>query len=611
MVLIYAFGEISGAHFNPAVSTACFISRRLSAVDYVVYVLVQTLGAVVGAVMYAVLFWQSFNISPKPGFHWFQAGLCEVIYTGMLCFVVLNCAVAGRKGGGQFAGLAIGFVIIAAGPSAGPVSGAVLNPAIAFAIDISSAGIGFGWSVAYIGWELMGVALACVFFRLCRPIEFGTTDKLIFSETKYGQETRLSMLVSEFLGTFILTLTVGLNVMGLSPEGAWSIGASLMCMIYSLGDVSGAQFNPAVTLAVVATGRYDTGVTSPLKGVTFMGVQFIAGICGAWMFSTIYSLRTWSLGPVDDYTWAARIPVEIFFTFVLCLTVLCLTTARGPKDDIIGFAIGMCVVVGGYVVSTVAGGTMNPAVTVGVASTSFVCTHCLSLWWSILYVLLEFGGAGLAAAIFVLTRPGEFSMGMKGASLLPDMGARAFRQQVETPQQSGGPGPFNTIGTPSSSPQVARPPQTGASMTMATHPANSGPYSLSGPTGQRRLSTSPGLAAPAATAPFGAATGSMGGQMPGFGMDQGVPSADIRPPPVYSVIQADDYVNLSGQSVPVFKEYQLTAMHATQLREYAELLSQLIGPGHSPIPESDAALMSWTKAMQRGHLFPLLEQPRS
>ena len=61
----------------------------------------------------------------------------------------------------------------------------------------------------------------------------------------------MSMCVSEFLGTFILVLTVGLNVLSGSKAGAFSIAASLMCMIYALGTCSGAHFNPAVTLGVL------------------------------------------------------------------------------------------------------------------------------------------------------------------------------------------------------------------------------------------------------------------------------------------------------------------------------------------------------------------------
>merc|ERR1719395_333185 len=61
--------------------------------------------------------------------------------------------------------------------------------------------------------------------------------------------------VSEFLGTFFLVLTVGLNVLGSSPAPALSIGASLMVMVYALGGVSGAHFNPAVTAALTLAGK--------------------------------------------------------------------------------------------------------------------------------------------------------------------------------------------------------------------------------------------------------------------------------------------------------------------------------------------------------------------
>mmetsp|Transcript_15574 Transcript_15574/g.28967 ORF Transcript_15574/g.28967 Transcript_15574/m.28967 type:complete len:763 (-) Transcript_15574:98-2386(-) len=715
MVLIYAFGDVSGAHFNPAVTIAAFISNRhRDILDTVFYIIVQVIGAIFGALLYALMFWQTFNLAPKPGFSWFQAGVCELLYTGMLCFVVLNCGIAARRGGSQFGGLAIGFVLIAAGNSygAGAVSGAVLNPAIAFAIDLSSAGLGFGWSMAYIGWQLMGAAMAAVFFRLCRPIEFNMLDMVIFAEKKIGQETRLSMLLAEFLGTFYLTLTVGLNVLCLSRVGAWSIACALMCMIYSLADVSGAQFNPAVTLAVVASGRQDYGVTSQKKGAMFIAVQFLAGIMGAWTFVMIYSGHTFSLGPVDSYTWGSRVPIEIFFTFVLCFTVLCVATARGtPKDDILGFAVGMCIVVGGYVVSMVSGGTMNPAVTFGVASTGVVCTNCTSFWWSLMYILLEIAGALLATAVFFITRPGEFHMKLK-PNLLPEHVTREFQARVEKPVHLDATSPTSKMPPP---PQ--RPP-TGASLASyaaantgpSAYPAMAGPYSVTGlqpapprvatqqttgsggvdsvmesartifrtldrdrnntvskiemivglknskavqdffglPAQMRQedadvrrrfeeifqgidrdnnkvlsweelefwVRNHPERFKPArnstdaqqpVVSPFAIPTGSMGPQMPGLTMGESSPM-EFRPPPVYSVIQADEYANLSGTQVPIFKEYQMSAMHASQLREYAYLLSRLIGPGHSPLPESDAALMPWILAMQRNYLYPLQER---
>ena len=54
-----------------------------------------------------------------------------------------------------------------------------------------------------------------------------------------------------------------------------------MSMIYALGDVSRAHFNPAVTMAVVATGRHESDVPNPIKGGMYMIAQFLAGILGA------------------------------------------------------------------------------------------------------------------------------------------------------------------------------------------------------------------------------------------------------------------------------------------------------------------------------------------
>ena len=66
-----------------------------------------------------------------------------------------------------------------------------------------------------------------------------------------GEKSQVTELVSEFLGTYMLVLTVGLNVLGKSKAAAFSIAAGPTSMIYALGDVSGAHFNPAVTVAIL------------------------------------------------------------------------------------------------------------------------------------------------------------------------------------------------------------------------------------------------------------------------------------------------------------------------------------------------------------------------
>merc|ERR1719408_83836 len=268
MVAIYALGGISGANFNPAVSVCLGISKAMKGpgLDWKtvgIYCAVQIIAGIVAAFSYAILFWNAFNLGPSKGFSGFSAGLCELLYTFMLCFVVLNVAAARKYSeneGNQWYGLAIGFVIVAGAYGAGVVSGGCFNPAVAIGIDTSSAGLGFGWCIAYTLFEIIGAALAAVAFKAVRPGDFANDPNRVPS---LGSE-----LTSEFLGTFILVLTVGLNVLGNSPAGAFSIAASLMCMIYASGDGSGANFTPAVTLAILAS-KLDDALT-PKKAGFFM-----------------------------------------------------------------------------------------------------------------------------------------------------------------------------------------------------------------------------------------------------------------------------------------------------------------------------------------------------
>src|SRR5213594_3742421 len=64
--------------------------------------------------------------------------------------------------------------------------------------------------------------------------------------------------VTEFIGTFFLVLTIGLTVIGGTPLAPLAIGASLMVMVYMGGHISGAHYNPAVSLAVLVRGKLST-----------------------------------------------------------------------------------------------------------------------------------------------------------------------------------------------------------------------------------------------------------------------------------------------------------------------------------------------------------------
>jgi len=409
MVAIYSLGGISGANFNPAVSVAIGISTAMKGPGEMkwgevgMYCLVQILAGTVAAFTYAILFWNAFNLGPTKGFGLMSAGICELLYTFMLCFVVLNVAVARKNSadvpGGepnQFYGLAIGFVIIAGAYGAGVVSGGCFNPAVAFGIDISSAGMGLGWFFVYWIFELLGAALAAIVFKLVRPGDFR-------SDTQYQNPTHTtaSKLISEFLGTFILVLTVGLNVLGNSPAGAFSIAASLMCMIYALGDVSGAHFNPAVTVTILASRGVTGNSLTPAMAGQYVAAQILGGIVAAFTYVMIYSGHSFALGPQPGYKWGQVAVAEIIFTFVLCYVVLCTAVSEKTKSKhMFGLAIGSCVTVGGFAIGSISGGSLNPAVSVGIAAANFKGSALLN---ALCYSGFELVGAGLAAGVLSAT----------------------------------------------------------------------------------------------------------------------------------------------------------------------------------------------------------------
>jgi aquaporin Z len=398
MVMIYAFGKISGGNFNPAVSVALGLTQHMkgpvkdmewSTVG--IYCLVQLVAGISAGMCYLAMFGDAFALGPAKGFGAMEAGVCEVLYTFMLCFVVLNVATAKAAEDNTFYGLAIGFVVIAGAYGAGVVSGGCFNPAVAFGIDISS-GIRRGWCFAYLAFELIGAAIAAVLFRVVRPGDFGEAE---------DEKDLLPKLSAEFLGTYMLVLTVGLNVLGNSPAGAFSIAASLMSMIYALGSVSGAHFNPAVTFAVIFSG-VDEKLTPKIAGF-YVLVQTVAGILAAMTYTLIHGGRNFSLTPGINYTWAQVGMAEFVFTMVLCLVVLCVAVESNKtfQPVMFGLAIGSCVTVGGFAVGNISGGSLNPAVSIGIES--------VRLWDGghfykfLIYVVFEVLGGAAAAGIFKVT----------------------------------------------------------------------------------------------------------------------------------------------------------------------------------------------------------------
>jgi len=406
MVMIYALGSVSGANFNPAVSLAIAASNKMDGgyQQAGLYMIAQTCAATAAAFTYLLIFLHNFNLEPGQGFSMLEAGVAEFIYTFMLCFVVLNTACATATKGNQFYGLAIGFVIVAGGYAVGSISGGAFNPAVALGVDLASINRGFGYCILYVLVEFAAALCAAGMFRLVRAEDFG--------EPKGQKNTMVAKLLSEFIGTYLLVVTVGFNVLTGSAAAAFSIAAALMCMIYALGNVSGAHFNPAVTFAIWLSGR---NVIEYKDALMYVCAQLAGGVSAGFTYVLVMG-KAFPLGPVGAYTWFSAALAEILFTAVLCFVVLSVATVSTPSKDMFGLAIGSCVTVGGFAIGGISGGSMNPAVSLGIDVAHSAKTHSM-LYSSALYTVFELAGATLATAAFYGVHKGEYEKASLGVKL--------------------------------------------------------------------------------------------------------------------------------------------------------------------------------------------------
>ncbi len=130
MTMIYAIGDISGAHINPAVTIAFAVAKRLSVREVIPYISFQITGAILASATLFFMFPDAVTMGETLPLNnnWQQSFVLEVILTFILMFVILNVS-TGAKEKGITAALAIGGVVAFEATFAGPISGASMNPA--------------------------------------------------------------------------------------------------------------------------------------------------------------------------------------------------------------------------------------------------------------------------------------------------------------------------------------------------------------------------------------------------------------------------------------------------------------------------------------------------
>jgi len=201
--------------------------------------------------------------------------------------------------------------------------------------------------------------------------------------------------VTEFIGTFFLVLTIGCTGIAAGPGviAPLAIGAVLMVMIYAGGHVSGAHYNPAVTLGVFIRGRLPVADLVP-----YWVAQLAGGLAAAGL---VLFFKT----KPPDAPFIARLgagfAAELLFTFALVYVVLNTATAKATSgNSYFGLAIGFTVLAGAFAVGDVSGAAFNPAVAIGASTMGLLPWHMI---W--LYLVADLAGGALAALVFKALNP--------------------------------------------------------------------------------------------------------------------------------------------------------------------------------------------------------------
>ena len=186
----------------------------------------------------------------------------------------------------------------------------------------------------------------------------------------------------EFIGTFFLVMTIGLT------GNPLAIGIMLAVLVYMGGHISGAHYNPAVTISI-----YLKKLISKEVAIKYILVQIAASTFAS---AVIYFLtqELIKVAPSETATIPQIIISEFLFTFLLVLVILNVATNKKTEgNSYYGLAIGFTVMASAYCVGGISGGAFNPAVGLGPEITSLFITKDINLFNSLIYLIVPtFGG---------------------------------------------------------------------------------------------------------------------------------------------------------------------------------------------------------------------------
>lgn len=200
--------------------------------------------------------------------------------------------------------------------------------------------------------------------------------------------------LTEFVGTLFFVMTIGLVVMGGQAMAPLVIGSTLMVVVYMGAHVSGAHYNPAVTLALFLRGKMNRADLVPYW------IAQILGALGGALLARMFMDRTFTIAPPPISNSGTALLVEILYTTLLALVVLnCAAREATKGNSYYGLAIGFTIVIAAFAGGPISGGAFNPAVAIGAIVIDALCGDggLGNLW---IYLVGPLAGGVIASFVF-------------------------------------------------------------------------------------------------------------------------------------------------------------------------------------------------------------------
>jgi aquaporin Z len=200
--------------------------------------------------------------------------------------------------------------------------------------------------------------------------------------------------LTEFIGTFFLVFTICLAAGGGSSIPPLAIGGSLLAMVYMGGPVSGAHYNPAVSISLLMSRKLAAGDLVPYLVAQLAGAT-AAAATSAWILGIPFAPA-----PSAGASPLQALAVEFLYSFALCLVVLNVATSkRSAGNSYFGLAIGFTIVCAAFAGGPISGGAFNPAVGLGTILVSAIAAKG-SLGNAWLYTVGPILGGVVASWVF-------------------------------------------------------------------------------------------------------------------------------------------------------------------------------------------------------------------